>query len=184
MLPGRTTKKSLDFYHEELINGRDIAIPQDQDNVGLGNGSLMRLSPVPVFYHNDPLLAIKMSRLQSRTTHRSQVCVECCALASAYILGFIQLAKSPINDSSPPLTDSDKRSMVLSATFVPDGLPPEQLAFTTQEVKYLRSCLWKNKSVDDIKTNGAAYNTLEAALWALWNSSTFKHVGGSNTIIL
>jgi ADP-ribosylglycohydrolase len=36
-----------------------------------GNGSLMRLTPVPLFYANQPSLGIQMSGESSRTTHGS-----------------------------------------------------------------------------------------------------------------
>lgn len=130
----------------------------------------MRLSPVPIFYHHEPPVAIDMAALQSRITHRSQICVDCCKLAAAQILGFLQLATSSVATHEA----SDRKARVLSSTFVPDGIPQEELDSKTPEVKHIRSGAWKKKDVDEIKTNGAVDNTLEAALWALWNTSSFE----------
>jgi len=43
-----------------------------------GNGSLMRLAPVPLFFASDPEKAVQMSAESSRTTHGAVTCLDAC----------------------------------------------------------------------------------------------------------
>ncbi len=43
-----------------------------------GNGSLMRLTPVPLAFHKHPEVAIKMSKESSRTTHGAKAALDAC----------------------------------------------------------------------------------------------------------
>ncbi len=43
-----------------------------------GNGSLMRLAPVPMFYFKSPQEAIERAGESSRTTHGAQTAVDAC----------------------------------------------------------------------------------------------------------
>uniref|UniRef100_A0A7S1AMQ4 ADP-ribosylglycohydrolase n=1 Tax=Noctiluca scintillans TaxID=2966 RepID=A0A7S1AMQ4_NOCSC len=57
-----------------------------------GNGSLMRLGPIPVFYSKDPLQAARMSAQSSYTTHPGPIAAAACAflgylLARAITMG-------------------------------------------------------------------------------------------------
>ncbi len=45
-----------------------------------GNGCIMRLAPVPMFFYPDRKVVIEMSRESSRTTHGAAECVEACRL--------------------------------------------------------------------------------------------------------
>jgi len=49
-----------------------------------GNGSLMRLAPVPIFYHKDPVAAAKWSAESSFTTHPGPIAAVVCGF-----LGFV-----------------------------------------------------------------------------------------------
>lgn len=51
-----------------------------------GNGSIMRLAPVPMFYHRDPAAAIRVAGESSRTTHGASECVESCRLLAHLLL--------------------------------------------------------------------------------------------------
>ncbi|MDF1554076.1 MAG: ADP-ribosylglycohydrolase family protein, partial [Deferrisomatales bacterium] len=54
-----------------------------------GNGSLMRLAPVPLFFAADPARAIEFSGESSRTTHGAAVCVDACRYLGALIVGAV-----------------------------------------------------------------------------------------------
>jgi len=45
-----------------------------------GNGSIMRNSPIPLFFAQDMNLALEMAANQSRTTHQGIEAAECCRL--------------------------------------------------------------------------------------------------------
>lgn len=53
-----------------------------------GNGSIMRLGPVPMLLHAHPELAIQVSGESSRTTHASRACVDSCR----YFAGLVRLS--------------------------------------------------------------------------------------------
>jgi len=52
-----------------------------------GNGSLMRLAPVPLAYRANPELAIHYAGESSRTTHGAPAAVDACRFYAALILG-------------------------------------------------------------------------------------------------
>ena len=117
-----------------------------------------------------------MSDLQSKITHASQMCIESCRLATAQMLGFFQLANT---SSSSTLTEEEaerRKNIVLDPNFIPSGISPEDLNFSTEEVRALKAGTWKNKTVEQIRTSGFVIHSHEAALWALWNSKSFEEV--------
>lgn len=54
-----------------------------------GNGSIMRLAPVPVFYHREPSRAVRLSGESSRTTHGTKMAVDSCRYLGGLIVGAI-----------------------------------------------------------------------------------------------
>lgn len=50
-----------------------------------GNGSIMRLAPVPLFYAGDPEKAMDMAAESSRTTHGNQIRIDACR----YLAGLV-----------------------------------------------------------------------------------------------
>ena len=156
------------MYSDALQRGEELTLAGSSDPQASGNGSLMRLAPVPVFYHNKPAEALAMSDLQSEITHSSKLCLESCRLATAQILGFFACPES--------LSTDERKKKVLDPEYVPEGVDPAKLSFETEEVRALRAGTWKTKSVREIRTTGFVIHSHEAALWALWNSSTFEEV--------
>lgn len=63
-----------------------------------GNGSLMRLAPVPVLFHNDITYGMKFARLQSYTTHNGDEAAECCALLCYLLINLINRQKESFKD--------------------------------------------------------------------------------------
>lgn len=54
-----------------------------------GNGSLIRLAPVQLFFNTNPLLAIEKSGESSRTTHGHILPIDACRYLGALIYGAI-----------------------------------------------------------------------------------------------
>src|SRR3569833_728828 len=50
------------------------------DQYSAGNGSIMRLAPVPMFFHTEPAEGVRWSGESSRTTHAAPECIESCQL--------------------------------------------------------------------------------------------------------
>lgn len=125
----------------------------DSDSRNSGNGSLMRLAPIPLAFSDDVRRAGEMSSDSSRTTHPSVECREACGV-------YGQLIASAINGM-------DKAGL--------DGLA-ENLSHTVTSAgiaEILRGS-YRTKSRDDISSSGYVVHSLEAALWAFANSTDFE----------
>merc|ERR1711907_4116 len=67
-------------------------------NNDAGNGSLMRLAPVPIFFHDNIDMAIHYASESSFTTHPGPVAAEACKLASYIIVRAINAEGNPGED--------------------------------------------------------------------------------------
>jgi ADP-ribosyl-[dinitrogen reductase] hydrolase len=123
-----------------------------------GNGSIMRLAPVPLFFARDPKQAISMSGMSSRTTHGAQTAVDACRYLGALILGALQGVRKEelLSDHYCPVPGYWK------------GHP------LCPEITAIASGSFKEKEPPEIKGSGYVVESLEAALWAFYNSSSFK----------
>lgn len=123
-----------------------------------GNGSLMRLAPVPLFYSLVPETAMKLSADSSKTTHAAAAAVDACRCMAALIIGALQ---------------GRTKDEILSERFSPvDGYwEREPLC---KEIDLIASGSFKRKSPPEIKGTGYVVESLEAALWAFVKGGTFK----------
>ncbi len=123
-----------------------------------GNGSLMRLAPVPLFFAQNPIVAIAESAASSTTTHGAKTCVDACRYFAGLILGAIQGATRD-DLLSPLFSPLDER-------WKSRGLCPE--------IESVAGGSFKMKTPPDIVGSGYVVESLEAALWAFHNSNDFK----------
>ena len=114
-----------------------------------GNGSIMRLAPVPMFYHYSLTDAVYFSGDSSRTTHGAVECVEACHLFGA----MLHLA----------LSGKPKDDILFS--------PKE---FTSKKIFAIACGEYKNKTYNEIKGSGYVIDSLEAALWCFLNTENYK----------
>ena len=123
-----------------------------------GNGSLMRLAPVPLFFAGDPLQAIERSGDSSRTTHGAQTCVDACRYMGGLIAGAVRGAN---------------KDELLSASFspVPGYWQQHPLA---PEIAAVAEGSFKRKEPPAIKGSGYVVQSLEAALWAFHKADNFE----------
>lgn len=153
---------------ENSVNGRcfDIGIATSQaigrfastgdplagstDPMAAGNGSIMRLAPVPIFYSRDIGAAEAAAVLQSRTTHASPECIEACQLMTRVIVQLIN-------------GKSWKAAIAI-----------EGLALKTPNIKSLAKQSWKARQRAQIKSTGYVVDTLEAAFWAVDSTVNFR----------
>jgi ADP-ribosyl-[dinitrogen reductase] hydrolase len=141
---GRTTSDALNEYK---FSG-DI-FSKIVENDYSGNGGIMRLAPIPMFYVNDSTKAVHYSGESSRTTHASHLCIE-----SAQILGSILFLL--LNGYSKDI------SVVVFQQ------PSNPELYSIYKGEYL------NKSIDEIKSSGYVVDTLEAALYCFCKTNNFK----------
>lgn len=141
---GMTTREALNKYR---VTGNPFA-GSDSPN-SAGNGSLMRLAPVAVMYADDVNMAIKVAALQSKTTHAAPECIAACEY-------FALLLCESINGKSK------------------DEVLKNRVYSNSQKVKIIANGGYKTKSRDKISSSGYVIATLEAALWAVFNTNSFE----------
>ena len=115
-----------------------------------GNGSIMRLAPVILFYNSNYKDAIHYAAESSRTTHQAPEAIESCK-----ILGHI--LHTAIN------SETDKCALF-------DNLPSIEL---TTPLQALRNREYINKEESEIRGSGYVVESLEAALWAFETTDSF-----------
>ncbi len=123
-----------------------------------GNGSIMRLAPIPLYFYQAPELALKYAADSSRTTHGAPTAVDACVYMAGIIVGALQ------GRSKEELL----RSMF---TPVPDYWQKYKLS---PEIEAVAKGSFKEKEPPHIKGSGYVVESLEAALWAFYNSNTFE----------
>ena len=143
---GNTTSYALDCYQ---ATGEALCGPTNPHTAG--NGSIMRLAPVPMFFYPEQALVERFSALSSRTTHGAPVCVDACRLLGNMILRAL---------SAVP------KDKVLSA-----GL---DLQFNTDEISTIATGNYRTKGESDIQGSGYVVESLEAALWCFATTESFE----------
>jgi ADP-ribosyl-[dinitrogen reductase] hydrolase len=123
-----------------------------------GNGSLVRLAPVVLYFADNPTEALARAADSSRTTHAYPTCLDASRYLAALILGALKgVSKEDLlSPEYEPVKGYWKQN--------PLGAPME----------HLRSGAYKTKSPQDIRGNGYVVNSLEAALWAFANTTSFE----------
>ena len=120
-----------------------------------GNGSIMRLAPVPLFFVHDPELAIANAALSSKTTHGHPEAVDACRYLAALIVGALQ--------------GRTKEELLLTIFSPVPGLwKADPLAPAIARVAN-GSFLTENPPV--IRGDGYVTRSLEVALWAFAEST-------------
>jgi ADP-ribosylglycohydrolase len=127
------------------------------DPYAAGNGSIMRLAPVPMFYAQDPEEAIRRSEESSRTTHGARTCADACRYFGALLVG--------------ALNGADKETL-LSDHYspVPEYWKAHPLG---EEIDGIAGGSFKQKDPPQIIGSGYVVKSLEAALWTFDRSQSF-----------
>ena len=128
------------------------------DTYSAGNGSIMRLAPVPLVFAGDPLQAIDMSAQSSRTTHGAITAVDACRYMGGLLVGAVEGAT---------------KDELLSAYYAPaPGVWSAQPLCA--EIDAIAAGSFKHREPPDIRGTGYVVQSLEAALWAFHRSDTFE----------
>jgi len=137
-------------------NGNALAGRTDPKTAG--NGSLMRLAPVPMLYAARPAEAIERAAESSRTTHAATAAVDACRYFAGMLVGAL---------------NGVTKAELLSWCFAPlPGCWEEQPLCL--EVALVAAGSFKIKSPPAIRGTGYVVDCLEAALWAFHHSSNFR----------
>ncbi|HEX7242238.1 MAG TPA: ADP-ribosylglycohydrolase family protein [Longimicrobiaceae bacterium] len=122
-----------------------------------GNGSLMRLAPVPLFYSREPWAAIEWSGESSRTTHAAQAAVDACRYFGALLAGAVSGAS---------------KEEILGTMYAPLGGYWESHPLAP-EVEEVARGSFRHREPPQIVGSGYVVRSLEAALWAFHTTDTF-----------
>lgn len=128
------------------------------DGNSSGNGSIMRLGPVPMRFAADPAEAIRLAGESSRTTHGSRECVDACRYMAGIIVGALE---------------GRPKAELLSAGFSPvPGL--WEKAPLAANINAIANGSFQLKDPPQIVGAGYVVQSLEAALWAFDRSDNFR----------
>jgi ADP-ribosylglycohydrolase len=128
------------------------------DSWTAGNGSIMRLTPVPLFYAKNPLEAIEKSQESSRTTHSAATCLDACRYLGCLIVGAV---------------NGVAKDVLLSERYCPISGYWESHPLVA-EIDEIAAGSFKVRQPPEIKGTGYVVKSLEAALWAFYNSDSFE----------
>jgi ADP-ribosyl-[dinitrogen reductase] hydrolase len=123
-----------------------------------GNGSIMRLVPVPLFFARDPGRAVAEAADSSRTTHGAPEAVDACRYLAALIVGAVE---------------GRSKEELLQPHFGPmAGLWNAQpLAPAIAEIA---GGSFRDREPPEIAGSGYVVRSLEAALWAFAKTTSFE----------
>lgn len=155
---GITTRIALGNY----VDKKDALTSGDRSDRASGNGSIMRLAPVPIrFGHHYSVQLAELLRLaeeSSLPTHASEQCKSACRYLALVLAALIH---------------GEDRDEVLS----PDWKPLQQL----NEIKPLHPLIqeiaqgsFRQKQPPEIQGLGWVVKSLEASLWAFHNAESFE----------
>ncbi|MFD0715012.1 ADP-ribosylglycohydrolase family protein [Paenibacillus sp. GCM10027626] len=121
-----------------------------------GNGSIMRLAPIPMYYAEQPASAIHYAAASSKTTHAAAECVDACKLFAAYIVSALQ------GCTKEEILEGARYDAWLEG------------AALTPKIEEIRQGSYRNSEPPEIQGSGYVVKSLEAALWAFSKASTFE----------
>jgi ADP-ribosyl-[dinitrogen reductase] hydrolase len=122
-----------------------------------GNGSLMRLAPIPLAFARDPVAAVEQAGRMSRTTHGAAEAVDACRYYAGLLIGALQ---------------GVEKSALLAPHFAPAGVDWNQTPLAPA-IATIAAGSFKERHPPDIRGTGYVVQALEAALWAFHTSDTF-----------
>ena len=116
-----------------------------------GNGSLMRLAPIPMFYTPSKAKARLYAGKSSRTTHGAKECIEACLLLAEMLVS--------------ALAGLDKETILFENSIA---------GIVSEKIRAVAKGEYRDKIAQHIRGNGYVVDALEAALWCFWIADTFS----------
>lgn len=150
---GGTTRAAIDDF---LKSGDPYAGSDDPQ--AAGNGSLMRLAPVVLYYFDDFERLVHYASESSRVTHAASEAVDACRYFSGLLYGALI---------------GETKDALLAENYAP--IPGYwQANPLSPAVANIARGSYKNKSRAEIKSSGYVVDTLEAALWSFYRTDDFR----------
>ncbi|CAF1252995.1 unnamed protein product [Rotaria sordida] len=152
--------EEIDFLSDEqLLKEFSIFCSPDE---AAGNGVLMRLAPVPLFFYQNPQAAVKFSGISGRITHGDKKAFDACRYYGALIVATMH------NADKDQLLSEDFYLSKMKTWFTNNPLD--------SEIENIAKGSFKKENGYDSGIRGTGYvaNSLEAALWAFWSTHSFE----------
>lgn len=143
---GITVRNALSQYQ---LSGNPLSGSTNPQSAG--NGCLMRLAPVPMFYFPDRDRILHFSGESSRTTHGATECIE-----ASRLLGEILFRA---------LSGSSKTEILLNHDL-------ERIV--SPSIQAIAAGTYQNKAMPEIRGTGYVVDSLEAALWCFWTTERYQ----------
>ncbi len=123
-----------------------------------GNGSLMRIAPIPLYFRNNPALALENAVLSSLVTHGASICSDCCQYYTGLIIGALNgvTKEELLSDLYCPVVDYYNTNPL------------------HEEVLAVAKGSFRDNEPPFITPSGYVPKTMEMALWAFSATDTFK----------
>lgn len=141
---GMTVREALSNFQE-----RGDPFAGSTDPYSAGNGSMMRLAPLVLFYFPDPQRVDDYAAQSSRTTHGAQEAIECCVVLARAI------------------------SKALSGASKEQVLNVECAGLHAPNVMAIAQGKYREKNREQIIGSGYAVASLEAAFWCVLHTDNF-----------
>ncbi len=116
-----------------------------------GNGSIMRLAALPMFYYPDLKSIMHFASQSSRTTHAALECLEACQILAGVIYRAFE--------------GRNKQNVLVERDLLP---------LTSETLKEVSYGDYFEKAASQIQGTGYVVQSLEAALWSFWTTDNFE----------
>ena len=143
---GNTVRDALTRFQRA---GKPYSGSGDSDSAG--NGSLMRLAPIPMFFHHDRAAVIEYAALSSCLTHGTVECIDATRLFAAMLHQALQGADKETILHGHGMADIDSES-----------------------IKAIAHGEYRTKSEEQIRGTGYVVDSMEAALWCFDTTGSFE----------
>lgn len=120
------------------------------DPMSAGNGSIMRLAPVPMFAYPDVARTVALAADSSRTTHGAAEAVDAACLFAAML--------------HTALAGGDKEAILTTISYTP----------TTPKIQAIAAGEYRGKARAAVKGSGYVVASLEAALWCFDQTTSYE----------
>ena len=137
---------------------REEALASDTDPLAAGQGSLMWLAPIPMYFAGDPVEAIDRSADCSRITHRAKEEVDACRYFANLLVG--------------ALHGVDKDTLLSSGYCPVEGLWARSPF--AEKIAMVAEGSFKDREPPKVQGAEDVVKSLEAALWAFHNATDFR----------
>jgi ADP-ribosyl-[dinitrogen reductase] hydrolase len=142
---GKTVADALSRY---TLDGNPYA--GSTDPLSAGNGCIMRLAPIPMYWFPDLDAVERFAADSARTTHGAEECIDACRLMARITCRALR------GEPKDEVLRGDAESFV-----------------TGERVAAIARGLYLGKSESEIRGSGYVVESLEAALWAFARTESF-----------